>query len=196
MKNKIYSTEEILKDIRSGITGRDKAITYLYNDKKLRTCIESLVYKMGGNKECYKDILSTTLMQFAKTAIQKKDLNLKCSLNSYIIGIARYVWLAQKRKEKKFHPHLQIIQEGKHVNSHESIVIKNEKYNLLHKLLERQGVRNKEILMYWAHGFKMKEIANLMNYKNAGVAKKKKYQSLKAITIYLENNPKLKAGLR
>ena len=58
------------------------------------------------------------------------------------------------------------------------------------------GKNCKEVLMLWAYGYKMKEIANIMNYKSDNMAKKKKYKCFKELLEFLEQNPEAKSALR
>lgn len=66
--------DQLLKDIRSGKAGRDKVLIKLYQDEKLRFGILSVIKRMGATQESIEAIFSTTLMQFVKTVINKKDL--------------------------------------------------------------------------------------------------------------------------
>lgn len=197
-KNTNFSTDQVLTKIRSGKEGRDLVLTHLYNDTKLSSGIKSVIYKMGGSEENFKDVFASTLMQFVKTVLQKPDLVIKHELNTYITSIARYLWLANKRKDSKYSFQELPIEDSDEnwEDGPETLVLKKEKFFLLQELMDELGTNCKEVLMYWANGYKMKEIAELMNYKSADMAKKKKYQCFKALLSYLEENPNIKSALR
>jgi len=189
-------TQQLLIDIRSGKLGRDKALRSLYKNEKLRLSIQAVIHRMGGTQENFKDIFASTLMQFVKTVIQKPDLVIRHELNTYITSIARYLWLASKKKDSKYSFNEEFPNEEKWEDGPETLVLKKEKIHLLHQLMEQLGKNCKEVLMHWANGFKMKEISELMNYKSANMAKKKKYQCFKSLLSFLESNPQVKAALR
>ena len=194
--NNSHSTADTLAAIRSGKEGRDKVLTHLYHNERLRNSIQSVIYKMGGTQENFKDIFANTLMQFVKTVVHKPDLEIKHEMNTYITSIAKYLWLADKRKEDKYsQTEIETGIEEEWQDGPESLVIKKEKIHLLEELLGQLGKNCKEVLMYWANGFKMKEIAQMLHYKSADMAKKKKYKCFKSLLTYLENNPKIKAAL-
>ncbi len=194
--NNDYSTADTLAAIRSGKEGRDKVLTYLYHNERLRNSIQSVVYKMGGTQENFKDIFANTLMQFVKTVVNKPDLEIRHEMNTYITSIAKYLWLADKRKENKYsHTEIESDIEEEWEDGPETLILKKEKIYLLDGLLGQLGKNCKEVLMYWANGFKMKEIAEMLQYKSADMAKKKKYKCFKALLSYLENNPNIKAAL-
>ena len=186
----------MIDEIRSGKDGRDQVLTSLYKNDKLRNGIRSVIFRMGGSEDHFNDLFTSTLMQFVKTVMQKKDLEIRCELNTYITSIARYLWLAKKRKDSKYSYNDELAVEEEWEDGPETLVLKKEKLNLLSEVLQELGKNCKEVLMYWANGIKMKEIAVFMNYKNGDVAKKKKYQCFKSLLLLMEENPHLKSALR
>ena len=194
--NKDILVDQIFRDIRSGKEGRDQVIIRLYKDLKLRKGIQSAIIKMGGTQDDVNEVLTTTLMQFVKTVIQKKDLHIKYQLNTYIISIARYIWLAKRKKDAKYSYNEEYLEEEEWADSPETLILKKDKISLLHELMQKLGKNCKEVLMYWANGYKMKEIASLLDYKSENMAKKKKYQCFKSLLIYIEDNPRIKSALR
>ena len=188
--------DQIFRDIRSGKQGRDEVIIRLYKDPKLRKGIQSAIIKMGGTQDDVNEVLTTTLMQFVKTVIQKQDLYIKYQLNTYIISIAKYIWLAKRKKDTKYSYNEEYLEEEEWADSPETLVLEKDKIDLLHELMQKLGKNCKEVLMYWANGYKMKEIASLLDYKSENMAKKKKYQCFKSLLIYIEDNPRIKSALR
>jgi len=195
-QQKDTKSEELLKQIRSGKEGRDLVLTSLYKNEKLRSHIKSVLYKMGGTAEHFNDLFSATLMQFVKTVIQKPDLTIHHEVTTYITSIARYLWIAKNKKDSKYSYSQEDNTDLIWVDSPETLVVRREKIDLLHELLGQLGKNCKEVLMHWANGYKMKEIAELMAYKSQDMAKKKKYQCFKTLLVYLENNPQIKAAIR
>ena len=47
----------------------------------------------------------------------------------------------------------------------------------------------KQVLMYWAGGYNMSEIAQLVGYKSEGMARKKKCECYKELIVWLEAHP-------
>ncbi len=194
--NKDILVNAILTDIRSGKEGRDKVLINLYKDQKLKQGILSTLIKMGGNQDDFHEVFTTTLMQFVKTVMQKSDLDIKYQLNTYIISIARYIWLAKRKKESKYTYNDEYLQENEWVDSPETLILEKDKVHLLHDLMQKLGKNCKEILLHWANGYKMREIAHIMEYKSENMAKKKKYLCFKSLLKYLEENPQIKSALR
>lgn len=189
-------TYQILVDIRSGKEGRDRVLIQLYKDEKLRIGVVNVVRKLGGTSEDFEDVFSTTLMQFVKTVINRPELTIKHQLNTYIISIAKYICMAQRKKNKNLNLNYDMNNELDFEEGPESLVIIKEKIYLLHEVISSLGDKCKEVLMYWANGYRMKEIAKLMGYKSENMARKKKYKCFKALLIMMEKNPKIKSALR
>ena len=183
-------------DIRSGKEGRDRVLIQLYKDEKLRIGVVNVVRKLGGTSEDFEDVFSTTLMQFVKTVINRPELTIKHQLNTYIISIAKYICMAQRKKNKNLNLNYDMNNELDFEEGPESLVIIKEKIYLLHEVISSLGDKCKEVLMYWANGYRMKEIAKLMGYKSENMARKKKYKCFKALLIMMEKNPKIKSALR
>lgn len=168
----------------------------MYKDQKLRSGIQSMVVKMGGSRDDVEEIFTTTLIQFVKTVLKNPDLTITHELRTYISGIARYVWLGRFKKNQPILTDNGRESDGDWEDSPETLVVRQDQKHLLHDLLKRIGKNCREVLMYWAHGYKMKEIADMMNYNSEGMAKKKKYQCFKTLVEYLDQHPEVKEALR
>jgi RNA polymerase sigma factor (sigma-70 family) len=187
----------IVSKIRSGKTGRDEVLVSLYHDKVLRNKIEHVAAKYGGQKMDLDLIFNSTLMQFVKTVINNKDFSIQSTLYSYISGITRFLMLNELKKSNKTRTEAiddQIDIKADHTP--ESLIIDQSKVDQLHGLLQKLGKNCKEVLMHWANGYSMKEIAKMMDYKSDMMAKKKKYKCFKELLNYLEEHPEIKNVLR
>jgi len=78
----------------------------------------------------------------------------------------------------------------------ETLLIDHSKKEIITTLLERLGRNCKEVLLHWANGYKMAEIADIMKYKSEGMVRKKKYQCFKELLSIIETNPQIKTILK
>ncbi|MEM9545087.1 MAG: sigma-70 family RNA polymerase sigma factor [Bacteroidota bacterium] len=183
--------------IRSGKSGRDQVLSMLYNDHALRSKIDSIVLKYGGQKSDCNTIFNNTLIQFVKTAVKNKDLDITSNLHAYLCGIAKYNWFNENKKELKHRTENLDDQFNISLDvTPESLVIDQGKITMLHKVLKGLGKNCKEVLMYWANGYTMDEIAKMVGYKSNMMARKKKYKCFKELLSFLEQNPDIKNVLR
>jgi len=187
----------LISKIRSGKTGRDEVLISLYHDQILRNKIESVVLKYGGQHADKDSVFNTTLMQFVKTVIRKDDFSIQSTLHSYMTGIAKFTLLNEQKKNNKLRTEdIDDQYDIKTDHTPESLIINQSKVDQLNGLLQKLGENCKEVLMHWANGYSMKEIATMMNYKSDGMAKKKKYKCFKELLDYLEKHPEIKNVLR
>lgn len=187
----------LVSKIRSGKTGRDEVLVSLYHDEELRNKINQIARKFSDQKIDLDLIFNTTLMQFVKTVVNNKDFAIQSSLYSYMSGIAKYTILNELKKSNQLRTE-DIDDQYNIQDDHtpESLIINQSKVDQLNELLKKLGRNCKEVLMHWANGYSMKEIAAMMNYKSDMMAKKKKYKCFKELLQYLEKHPEIKNVLR
>lgn len=112
-------------------------------------------------------------------------------------GIARYIMLNDLKKTNRLRT--EDIEDQKNIKTDhtpESLIIDQTKVEQLDQLLQKLGKNCKEVLLHWANGYSMKEIAVMMEYKSDMMAKKKKYKCFKEMLNYLEEHPEIKNVLR
>ena len=197
MKETLANTDTLLELIKSGKPGRDKALYRLYKDDILRGKVKATVTKYGARKDDHDMLFNTALMQFVKTVIKNKSLEIKGTIHSYICGIAKYCWLNEVKKNHNRET-ADIDDQYDLATDHtpESLLIDSSKKEHINLILEKLGKNCKEVLLYWANGYSMKEIADMMDYKSDMMAKKKKYKCFKELLDFLEARPDLKNVLK
>lgn len=190
-------TQHILNKVRSGKKERDEVITKLYRDQKLRQVIANYVLNRGGSATDVSSILNLSLVQFIKTVIKNPELKITNSISHFIFGIARHRWIDELERSQKVKAselkeyHKEIIDDQKA----DDLVINFERKELLRELLDQLRSKCKEVLMYWANGYSMEEIAKMLDYKSFKMAKKKRYDCFKELMNFLSKNPHVKAAL-
>ena len=189
--------DDILSAIRKGKVERDKIIGQLYHDVDLRNKVQTMLYSMGGKSSDFNHIFNSSLMQFIKTVVKNKELVINSSIPQYIVGIAKYVWYKEiKTNKDKRTENIEEIFDMSIGSTPEDLVIDHNQKEVIHKILGIIGKKCKEVLMYWANGYKMREIAKLVGYKSEGMAKKKKHLCMNRLQKHVANNPSIISILR
>ncbi len=128
-----------------------------------------------------KDVFQESILGLYKSVKAGNADRLEVSIKTYLFGIGKNVILnAIKRKgiEAKAYENFTKINDNA-INEHYE---QEHLVNLVKRLYLAMGSPCKEILeMYYEKGFDMESIALRTGYKNADVAKKKKYECLKAL---------------
>jgi len=128
-----------------------------------------------------KDVFQESVVGLYKNVKTGKVDSLEVSIKTYLFSIGRNIILNSiKRKgiEAKAYENFKEGHDNAIHEQHEQEHI----LNLVKRLYEAMGSPCKEILeMYYERGFDMDSVALNVGYKNADVAKKKKYECLKAL---------------
>lgn len=156
-----------------------------------------MLRKKGADADDVETIFNTSLIQFMKTVIKNDELEISTSIDSYIIGIARFVWYKElKQRNKNRTEEIEGQYDLSSDVTPESLVIDHSQKDTISELLSNLGKNCREVLMYWANGYKMLEIAEIVGYKSPNMARKKKYKCLKELLIFVDKNPHIKSILR
>ncbi len=177
---------------------REVAIRQLAGDTTLQRKVTAMVIAKGGKKEEATMVYSDTVVAFLKQVFAKKEINITGSLTSYILGIARHKWydLLKVQNQKITMVDIENAEIPRLEANQYKLILKSEKKSILNKVLASMATRCKEVIMYWAGGYKMIEIAKLIGYKSEGMARKKKSECMKELLAFLADNPHIKEQLR
>lgn len=180
--------------IQQSQNDRNIVIEQLFNDLELKNKVVVYIKKNGGSKEDGLYIFDEMIVQFIKTAIAKSNLQYNVELNAYLMGIVHHLWYKEKEKKNKFSelkPH-----QEEFSNAYEEIFLNKERYAILNTVLTKLRANCRAVLMHWANGFSMQEIADKLGYQSEGMARKKKSQCMAELNDFLINHPNIKDQLK
>lgn len=184
--------------LRGSPEQRQKAIRIIVTDQKLKSEIMTYVSKQSGQPDDALAIFHDSVIVFAKKIFTDRNLVINTSHSAYIFGIAKNLWLLHIRKEKKYALHTvsDDVEPEKQGEDFANMLFKKEKISLLHEVLNHLISPCKEVLLYWAGGYSMEEIAGKLGYKTEGVARKKKFLCFKFLLDWLESRPDIFHALK
>lgn len=192
-----YDPIDLVDDIREGASSRHGAVRSLVNDAELRQKIRSYILNNSGDATEAETVFHDTIVAFVKTVFTKQDFVLTSHVHGYLLGTARNIWMNALRKKKR-NATVPIDKASQMDDGDDNIklLLKGERGRILQLVLDQMRKNCKDVLMNWAAGFKMKEIASKLGYKNEAVAKKKKSECMKELYNYLSENPHIKERIR
>jgi DNA-directed RNA polymerase specialized sigma24 family protein len=185
--------------LRGTTTERQKAIRVMVKDQKLLSEIMAYIVKQNGHPDDATMIFHDSIIAFAKKVFTDRSLVIQGSFSGYIFGIAKNLWLVHLRKEKKHHMVQSLENHTQDQPGEEnffSLIFNKEKTSLLNEVLDQLVKPCKEVLLYWAGGYNMIEIAQKLGYKTDGVARKKKFFCFKSLIEWLESRPHILQALK
>lgn len=189
--------QELIAKIRGTEKDRADVVNYIYEDSNLKKSIKSYVLNHYGNEDDAIIIFDDMIVQFIKSVFSKSDFKIDGELSAYLMGIAKHLWFAESKKRMKMKQWDSI--ENKDFVDQDTIsidqILSEEKRTLLLNVLSHIGKNCKEVLMYWANGYAMDEIAQKLNYKSEGMVRKKKSVCLKELITVVQLRPEIKKAL-
>lgn len=174
--------------------GDSKAISFIY--KSTYQTVEKMVFKMNGSTDDAYDVFQdavTILYEKAKSG----DLHLTCKLSTYLVSVAKHLWLKKLSKKKRLQ--VSVLYDGLEENISVEGDISHflEFENNVSKLkscFEQIGEPCKSILnAFYIHNKSMTDIATDFGYTNSENAKTQKYKCLNRIRkLFFTEQEKIK----
>lgn len=172
----------------------DEAFTSLYD--LAFEAISRFIQRNSGSASDAEDIFQDSLVVLYNQ-ICRDELQLNCSLRTYLYSICRNLWLKRLRKSKR---------EVELTDQHEAVPVNpehlkylegDEKSSTIARLLGSLGEDCKNILLYFYYErMPMREIARVMNLSSEQVAKNKKSNCMKSLKKKIAEMPQLKNLLK
>lgn len=187
-------SQVIVDRVRKSIQDRNEVIQELYHNNTHKKAVIGTLIKNGCAKEHAEDYFVDSIVNFVK-ACYRSDFEIKSSLTNYLIGTAKNIWLRQVTNQQKQRTIKQDIGRQKE-ESYEIQLLGQSKSTLLSKLIEQLDDTCRQLLTLWAANHKMQEIADSLNYKSAGMARKKKHQCMQRLYAIVDSNPVVTNELR
>ena len=181
------SDREIIENLRSNSAeNNESAFVYLYG--LLYTKAVAYIRKNSGTEEEARDVFQDALLAFYKLVRQDR-LRPDTKAEAYIFSIFRNLWLKKLHKRKR---EVLLDEEAHDVpieGGQLEGLIATEQHALLDQAIESLGPDCQAILIaYYYEQLRMEEIAQLLNFSSAQVAKNKKYNCMKKLKQLVLNS--------
>lgn len=168
--------------IINGILSNDQKIfNSLYENEFPK--IVRFIIRNSGNLENAKDVFQDALVLFIEK-VYRKELDLKCSVNTYLYSICRYLWLEQLRKDKKS---ISLNDSYSSLQSDITFIGNDTAPDIFDNVIaaiESLGDPCKQLLeCFYYQNLTWDEIASSLGYSNAASARNQKYKCLERIRI-------------
>jgi len=173
---------DIINYVRSNTFQKPVKLLYAYFP-----VVKKFVIKNSGSKQDAEDIFQDALI-ILFNKIKNDAFQLNSSLNTYIFGICKNLWLEQLRKNKKeMLSDTFVINDAQIIEEIQSDLEENQKNKKAFDALSQLGEKCRELLnLFYYKKLSMSEIASRLGFAGEKVAKNQKYRCIeKAKEIYL-----------
>ena len=178
---------DIIKEIKSGNEEVYYSLYKLHRSDFLRWA----GFQYSISEDDAKDIYQNLFIIFYRNINDGKLTSLTSDVKTYLFGIGRHLLLNHLKKSNR----MVTLSEDEMINGYtdpfEMTHHKDHNKKVVEEYLSKLPAKEQEILrLYYIDELDMKTIAKKMGYKNADVAKKKKYEVFKKLTALVKNNLK------
>lgn len=174
----------IIECIRTG--KNNEALEYLYKDplRKIRKFILMNSGTLDDANDVFQDAV-IVLFQYIKTGKYKEEYD----LDGFLFRVAKNAWIDIARKKQKVVSSSFVDDNIQDESDHLNDLITDEQLHLFHTLFNKLEENCKQILSYVVFEKKsMKEISQLMGFKDEKVAKNQHYRCKKYFTKIVSDN--------
>lgn len=180
-----HKSRNIIESIKSG--ENHKALHQLYKGplNKIRKYILNNSGTLADADDVFQDAV-ITLFHYVK----KGKYNEEYDLDGFLFKVAKNAWIDIARKKKKLpQQEYKGYDVSDNENNHLDALIKEERMDTFHRLFNKLEDHCKKLLSYVMFDKKsLKEIAEIMGYKDTNVAKNQHYRCKKYFSKILYQN--------
>lgn len=180
--------EEIIKQLQYGDQSSiNRALAYLH--QQIYRQVANFMTKHQGTANDTEDIFQDSLLAFYKLA-RKGALKKNTNVEAYLFTICKNLWFLQLRKRKDTIALEDLPFDTTVAEVTLFSLVQKEEQVKVRKLISKIGSDCQKVLrLYYYQKFRMKEIAERMNYSSEQVAKNKKSGCLKKLKDLMLNDP-------
>lgn len=184
----------LLNNIRSGGRQEEQAIHFLI--KRNFTQLRQFILRHQGNEADAEDIFQEALTAVVLN-VRKGSFKGDSSIHTYLFAIGKSLWYKRFGRERKRAEKEEVLWvEDEAVDSVEHKLLDTERRGQLELIFDRLKEKCKEVLLAWANGYAMQEIAEQLAYTSAQVAMNKKNKCLKELHQMIHHDPSLAGVLK
>ena len=181
--------EQVLAGLRNGQAQEDFYLKYLYQEHLPK--VLQFVLTHNGSEADGKDVFQDGMVVFYKN-VKAGKFRGESAIGTYIFAICKFLWFKKSKKESRYVEYT--IQEREAIGESPHIKVVNaEKQQVVLKLFNKIGKPCRDLLILTLYqNCSMKEIAELMGFKNEQNARNKKYKCVKQLKKLLKENKEVR----
>ena len=189
MAVKSYTSNAILKGIREK---DNKVLYFIYQESY--PAIKKHIVNNSGNAQDAKDVFQDAIVIIYNKS-NYNDFNLDCDFSTYLYSVCKLLWLQELKKKKDEKSN---IKELKELQKYQDDIIESdgvsEKYAIYHKYINKLDYDCRKVLRLFYDGVKVKEIANIIGYRNEHIARSKKFKCKEKLLKWIRKDPDYQSG--
>lgn len=177
-----FTDEEIIEGLRDRKYNRTVFENHLFDQHKgfVQQAIEKYRLSKEDALSAYADAILALIDQ-----MEKGNFRGESKLSTYLYKIFQNKCIDQVRKNTAQQSRFQWLEEishiGEEVKDTLDQLLARERVEQLVGLLDKLGKNCKDLLLLWGEEYSLEEIAHILQFKDAGSVKSRKYKCLKEL---------------
>ena len=180
------TNEEIISGFRNN---NPEIIEKIYED--YFPMIKYLVERNSGTTSDAKDIFQESLMIIFKK-IENNEFILSCSFKTFLYTVCRNIWFKQLRNSNvclnEFQDNVMLVEQNDNKCIYKEFFL-NKEYFIFRHHFENLSSKHKKLFELFFEKYSFKQIADILNFKNAAYARKEKYVCKTLLIENIKNDP-------
>ncbi len=192
----LFSDAIIIEYIKTGGAKRQKAISLIYKDDKLKNQVIQFVTANSGSRDEGIDIFHEGIIAFDENVRNNKYKGTG-KLKGYLYSTCRFLWLNRLKRDKRMvytSENTELDQVSFETPEHLSM--QEEQKEIIRQLLGLLGDKCRKILELWKLSYSMEEIAQEVGLDNAGIARRQRYNCYQKLLQEIDKKPNLRNVLK
>ena len=178
--------KDLLKELA---TGNKQVIQQLY--EKTFPKVVSFVIKNNGSKIHAEDVFQKALLQLI-ARYKVKSFQIESSLEGYVYGACRNLWLRELKKQKRVVTKDDILELVNEADEMTLAILEQEKWELFQEKLKEISDNCRQLLQYFFQKVPYKTIAEKFGYSTDNVVRQRIFNCKSQLTKLIKKDSRYK----
>lgn len=186
---------DLLVALQGNDSERRQALDHFFKNPRLLSWLLRHVRLQGGSEQDGKDVFEESFLIFERQ-VRTGHFRGESSLETYFHGIARWQWLAFRRKNKPAADLDAQPEMSSEDHSPEKILISEERRVILSGLMAQVGERCQKLLGLFQLDYSMRDIRERMGYASDQVAANEVHGCREKLKKVIQQDPEILDALQ
>jgi RNA polymerase sigma factor (sigma-70 family) len=190
-----HNDSDLLAALQGSDSERGQALDHFFDNPRLLSWVLRHVRMQGGSEQDGKDVFEESFIIFERQ-VRTGHFRGESSLETWFHGIARWQWLAFRRKNRPSSDLETQPEMTSEEQSPEKLFISEERRVMLSGLMTQVGERCQKLLGLFQLNYSMREISEIMDFSSDQVAANEVHRCREKLKKIIQQHPEVLDALQ